>query len=120
MLGATNRYQGPVERRRGLAGGRASGRLVDHAEKQLVGGMKDGKKMEPAGARLALIGAAQNVSITRWLAISLRNLTQQLQIPDLVQLLQLSLGRGGKCGSITQPDCASFDVSCACPRRLFK
>jgi manganese catalase len=54
--------------------------------------MKEGKKMEPAGADLALIGAAQKVEHYEMAGyISARNLAQQLQMPDLVQLLQLSL-----------------------------
>jgi Mn-containing catalase len=54
--------------------------------------MKDGKKMEPAGADLALIGAAQKVEHYEMAGyITARNLAQQLQMPDLVQLLQLSL-----------------------------
>jgi Mn-containing catalase len=54
--------------------------------------MKEGKKMEPAAADLALIGAAQKVEHYEMAGyISARNLAQQLQMPDLVQLLQLSL-----------------------------
>jgi manganese catalase len=54
--------------------------------------MKEGKKMEAAGADLALIGAAQKVEHYEMAGyISARNLAQQLQMPDLVQLLQLSL-----------------------------
>jgi Mn-containing catalase len=54
--------------------------------------MKEGKKMEPAGADLALIGAAQKVEHYEMAGyITARNLAQQLQMPDLVQLLQLSL-----------------------------
>jgi Mn-containing catalase len=54
--------------------------------------MKEGKKMEPAGADLALIGAAQKVEHYEMAGyITSRNLAQQLQMPDLVQLLQLSL-----------------------------
>jgi Mn-containing catalase len=54
--------------------------------------MSDGKKMEPANADLALIGAAQKVEhyeIAEY--ITARNLAQQLKVPDIVQLLQLSL-----------------------------
>jgi Mn-containing catalase len=52
----------------------------------------EGKKMEPAGADLALIGAAQKVEHYEMAGyITARNLAQQLQMPDLVQLLQLSL-----------------------------
>jgi Mn-containing catalase len=54
--------------------------------------MKDGKKMEPAGADLALIGAAQKVEHYEMAGyITARNLAQQLQLPELVHLLQLSL-----------------------------
>jgi Mn-containing catalase len=54
--------------------------------------MKEGKKMEPAGADLALIAAAQKVEHYEMAGyITARNLAQQLQMPDLVQLLQLSL-----------------------------
>jgi Mn-containing catalase len=54
--------------------------------------MREGKKMEPAGADLALIGAAQKVEHYEMAGyITARNLAQQLQLPDLVQLLQLSL-----------------------------
>jgi Mn-containing catalase len=54
--------------------------------------ISDGKKMEPAGADLALIGAAQKVEHYEMAGyITARNLAQQLQMPDLVQLLQLSL-----------------------------
>jgi Mn-containing catalase len=54
--------------------------------------MSEGKKMEPAGADLALIGAAQKVEHYEMAGyITARNLAQQLQMPDLVQLLQLSL-----------------------------
>jgi Mn-containing catalase len=52
----------------------------------------EGKKMEPAGADLALIGAAQKVEHYEMAGyITARNLAQQLQMPELVQLLQLSL-----------------------------
>ena len=52
--------------------------------------MSEGKKMEPAGADLALIGAAQKVEHYEMAGyITARNLAQQLQLPDLVQLLQL-------------------------------
>jgi Mn-containing catalase len=54
--------------------------------------MKEGKKMDAAGADLALIGAAQKVEHYEMAGyITARNLAQQLQMPDLVQLLQLSL-----------------------------
>jgi Mn-containing catalase len=54
--------------------------------------ISDGKKMEPASADLALIGAAQKVEHYEMAGyITARNLAQQLQMPDLVQLLQLSL-----------------------------
>jgi Mn-containing catalase len=54
--------------------------------------MSEGKKMEAAGADLALIGAAQKVEHYEMAGyITARNLAQQLQLPDLVQLLQLSL-----------------------------
>ncbi|MDX2204144.1 MAG: DUF892 family protein [Hyphomicrobiaceae bacterium] len=54
--------------------------------------MKDGKGMEPASADLALIGAAQKVEHYEMAGyITARNLAQQLQMPALVQLLQLSL-----------------------------
>ena len=54
--------------------------------------MKEGKKMEPAGADLALIGAAQKVEHYEMAGyITARNLAQQLRMPGLVQLLQLSL-----------------------------
>jgi Mn-containing catalase len=54
--------------------------------------MSEGKRMEPAGADLALIGAAQKVEHYEMAGyITARNLAQQLQMPDLVQLLQLSL-----------------------------
>ena len=54
--------------------------------------MSEGKKMEPAGADLALIGAAQKVEHYEMAGyITARNLAQQLQMPNLVQLLQLSL-----------------------------
>jgi Mn-containing catalase len=54
--------------------------------------MREGKMMEPAGADLALIGAAQKVEHYEMAGyITARNLAQQLQLPDLVQLLQLSL-----------------------------
>ena len=51
-----------------------------------------GKKMQPAGADLALIGAAQKVEHYEMAGYTTaRNLAQQLRMPDLVQLLQLSL-----------------------------
>ncbi|HEX5998373.1 MAG TPA: ferritin-like domain-containing protein, partial [Hyphomicrobiaceae bacterium] len=54
--------------------------------------MREGKKMEPAGADLALIGSAQKVEHYEMAGyITARNLAQQLQMPGLVQLLQLSL-----------------------------
>ncbi len=54
--------------------------------------MSDGKKMPPAGADLALIGAAQKVEHYEIAGyITARNLAQQLRMPHLVQLLQLSL-----------------------------
>jgi Mn-containing catalase len=54
--------------------------------------MSEGKKLEPAGADLALIGAAQKVEHYEMAGyITARNLAQQLQMPNLVQLLQLSL-----------------------------
>jgi Mn-containing catalase len=54
--------------------------------------MSEGKKMRPAGADLALIGAAQKVEHYEMAGyITARNLAQQLRLPDLVQLLQLSL-----------------------------
>ena len=54
--------------------------------------MSEGKKMEPAGADLALIGTAQKVEHYEMAGyITARNLAQQLQMPGLVQLLQLSL-----------------------------
>jgi Mn-containing catalase len=54
--------------------------------------LREGKKMEPAGADLALIGAAQKVEHYEMAGyITARNLAQQLQMPGLVQLLQLSL-----------------------------
>ena len=54
--------------------------------------MSDGKKMEPAGADLALIGAAQKVEHYEMAGyITARNLAQQLRLPEVVQLLQLSL-----------------------------
>ncbi|RTL64237.1 MAG: DUF892 family protein [Hyphomicrobiales bacterium] len=54
--------------------------------------IEEGKKMRPDAADLALISASQKVEhyeIAGYL--SARNLAQQLQMPDLVQLLQLSL-----------------------------
>jgi Mn-containing catalase len=54
--------------------------------------MSDGKKMDPAGADLALIGAAQKVEHYEMAGyITARNLAQQLKLPDVVHLLQLSL-----------------------------
>ncbi len=54
--------------------------------------IREGKKMEPAGADLALIGSAQKVEHYEMAGyITARNLAQQLQMPGLVQLLQLSL-----------------------------
>ena len=54
--------------------------------------MSESKKMEAAGADLALIGAAQKVEHYEMAGyITARNLAQQLQMPNLVQLLQLSL-----------------------------
>jgi Mn-containing catalase len=54
--------------------------------------MSDGKKMEPAGADLALIGAAQKVEHYEIAGYTTaRNLAQQLKLPDVVHLLQLSL-----------------------------
>ena len=54
--------------------------------------MKDTKKMQPAGADLALIGAAQKVEHYEMAGyMTARNLAQQLNLPDVVHLLQLSL-----------------------------
>ncbi len=54
--------------------------------------MKDSKKMQPAGADLALIGAAQKVEHYEMAGyMTARNLAQQLNLPDVVHLLQLSL-----------------------------
>jgi len=54
--------------------------------------MRDGKKMEAAGADLALIGAAQKVEHYEMAGyITARNLAQQLKLPNVVRLLQLSL-----------------------------
>jgi Mn-containing catalase len=54
--------------------------------------MTEGKKMEPAGADLALIGAAQKVEHYEMAGyITARNLAQQLKLPNVVHLLQLSL-----------------------------
>ena len=54
--------------------------------------MTEGEKMDPAGADLALIGAAQKVEHYEVAGyITARNLAQQLQLPELVHLLQLSL-----------------------------
>jgi Mn-containing catalase len=54
--------------------------------------MSEAKRMEPAGADLALIGAAQKVEHYEIAGyITARNLAQQLKMADLVQLLQLSL-----------------------------
>jgi Mn-containing catalase len=54
--------------------------------------MAEGKKMEPAGADLALIGAAQKVEHYEIAGYTTaRNLAQQLKLPDVVHLLQLSL-----------------------------
>jgi Mn-containing catalase len=54
--------------------------------------MSAGKKMEPAGADLALIGAAQKVEHYEMAGyITARNLAQQLKRPDIVALLQQSL-----------------------------
>jgi Mn-containing catalase len=54
--------------------------------------IKEGKKMEPAGADLALIGAAQKVEHYEMAGyITARNLAQQLQMRELVHLLQLTL-----------------------------
>jgi Mn-containing catalase len=50
------------------------------------------KKMEPAAGDLALIGAAQKVEHYEMAGyITARNLAQQLRMPELVRLLQLSL-----------------------------
>jgi Mn-containing catalase len=54
--------------------------------------MHAGKKMDAAGADLALIGAAQKVEHYEMAGyITARNFAQQLKLPDVVQLLQLSL-----------------------------
>ena len=54
--------------------------------------MRDGKKMDGSGNDLALIGAAQKVEHYEIAGyITARNLAQQLNLPPLVQLLQLSL-----------------------------
>ena len=54
--------------------------------------MADGKKKDGAGADLALIGAAQKVEHYEIAGyITARNLAQQLNMPEVVQLLQLSL-----------------------------
>ena len=54
--------------------------------------MRDGKKMEAAGADLALIGAAQKVEHYEMAGYTTaRNLAQQLKLPNVVRLLQLSL-----------------------------
>jgi len=54
--------------------------------------MQDGKRMDAAGADLALIGAAQKVEHYEMAGyITARNLAQQLKLPEVVQLLQLSL-----------------------------
>jgi Mn-containing catalase len=51
-----------------------------------------GKKMDPSGADLALIGVAQKVEHYEMAGyITARNLAQQLHLPDVVHLLQLSL-----------------------------
>jgi Mn-containing catalase len=54
--------------------------------------ISEGKKMDPAGADLALIGAAQKVEHYEMAGyITARNLAQQLKLPEVVQLLQFSL-----------------------------
>jgi Mn-containing catalase len=62
--------------------------LLEEGEEVMI----EGKKMEPGGADLALIAAAQKVEhyeIAGYLTA--RNLAQQLKLPDIVHLLQLSL-----------------------------
>jgi Mn-containing catalase len=62
--------------------------LLDEGEDVI----REGKKMEPAGADLALIGAAQKVEHYEMAGyITARNLAQQLKLPNIVHLLQLSL-----------------------------
>lgn len=54
--------------------------------------IRDGKKMEAAGADLSLIGAAQKVEHYEMAGYTTaRNLAQQLKLPNVVRLLQLSL-----------------------------
>ena len=54
--------------------------------------MSEGKGKDPAGADLALIGAAQKVEHYEMAGyMTARNLAQQLKLPEVVQLLQLSL-----------------------------
>lgn len=54
--------------------------------------IKEGEKKEAAQADLALIGAAQKVEHYEMAGyITARNLAQQLKLPELVHLLQLSL-----------------------------
>ena len=54
--------------------------------------MSEARKMDAMGADLALIGAAQKVEHYEMAGyITARNLAQQLKLPEVVQLLQLSL-----------------------------
>lgn len=54
--------------------------------------MTDSKKMDPAGADLALVGAAQKVEHYEIAGyMTARNLAQQLKLREVVRLLQLSL-----------------------------
>ena len=54
--------------------------------------MSEARKMDAVGADLALIGAAQKVEHYEMAGyITARNLAQQLKVPEVVQLLQLSL-----------------------------
>jgi Mn-containing catalase len=54
--------------------------------------ISESKGKDPAGADLALIGAAQKVEHYEMAGyMTARNLAQQLKLPEVVQLLQLSL-----------------------------
>jgi Mn-containing catalase len=62
--------------------------LLDEGEEV----MSESKGKDPAGADLALIGAAQKVEHYEMAGyMTARNLAQQLKLPEVVQLLQLSL-----------------------------
>ena len=79
--------------------------------------MKDSKKMQPAGADLALIGAAQKVEHYEMAGyMTARNLAQQMRPARSLRCFRNS-GRRGERGSAAQPGGEAADVLGGCPLR---